>query len=272
MLTPEQQKKVEQAISLLQSVQKDWGGGEIELAYSGGKDSDVILQLAKEAGINYRAIYKNTTVDIPGTIKHALENGAEIRRPKISFFKLLEKSGTPTRLYRHCCYHLKEYKILDKCIMGVRKAESTARNKRYNEVTECRFYGSKKNHVEAIYPILFWNDEDVKAFILDRNIKVHPHYYDENGNLDVTRRVGCMCCPLQSRRKRILGFKKYPRVLRQYIKREQVYLDTHPNAKSHRYFANAYEVMTYEIFFDNVSEFKSMENGYVWRQGLQSIS
>lgn len=33
------------------------GDGAIELSYSGGKDSDVILALAKEAGIPFRAIY-----------------------------------------------------------------------------------------------------------------------------------------------------------------------------------------------------------------------
>lgn len=64
MLNEQLQKKVKQSIKLLQSVQKRYDG-EIEIAYSGGKDSDVILQLAKEAGIRYRAIYKNTTIDPP---------------------------------------------------------------------------------------------------------------------------------------------------------------------------------------------------------------
>ena len=58
----ELKKKVGHAIRLLQSVKTD---GPIEVCYSGGKDSDVILELAKMAGINYRAIYKNTTIDPP---------------------------------------------------------------------------------------------------------------------------------------------------------------------------------------------------------------
>ena len=61
-------KKVDFAIKLLQSIPQD---GDIEVSYSGGKDSDVILELAKMAGIPYRAIYKNTTIDPPGTIAHA---------------------------------------------------------------------------------------------------------------------------------------------------------------------------------------------------------
>ena len=52
MITEKLQKKIDRSIRLLQSVQKRYGG-EIEIAYSGGKDSDVILQLAKEAGIRY---------------------------------------------------------------------------------------------------------------------------------------------------------------------------------------------------------------------------
>ena len=61
-MRPELEKKVERAIRLLQSIPQD---GDIELSYSSGKDSDVILELAKMAGIPYRAIYKATTIDPP---------------------------------------------------------------------------------------------------------------------------------------------------------------------------------------------------------------
>ena len=59
----ELQKKVDRAIRLLQSIPTD--KGDIELDYSTGKDSDVILELAKMAGIPYRAIYKSTTIAPP---------------------------------------------------------------------------------------------------------------------------------------------------------------------------------------------------------------
>ena len=72
----ELQKKVDRAIRLLQSIPTD--KGTIELDYSTGKDSDVILELAKMAGIPYRAIYKNTTIDPAGTITHAMKNGVEV--------------------------------------------------------------------------------------------------------------------------------------------------------------------------------------------------
>ena len=182
MITEDLQKKIDRAIRLLQGVQNGYDG-EIEVAYSGGKDSDVILQLAKEAGIRYRAIYRNTTIDPPGTIAHVARMGAEIRRPKESFFQLVAKKGFPNRFSRFCCEKLKEYKVMDKCIMGVRKSESSKRDERYNEPTECRWYGRKTeaNHVEAIYPILNWTDDDVLAFIEDRQLTLAPVYYTNRG-------------------------------------------------------------------------------------------
>lgn len=209
MITENLQRKIDRAIRLLQSVQKRYDG-EIEIAYSGGKDSDVILQLAKEAGIRYRAIYRNTTIDPPGTWGHVREMGVEILRAKASFFHLVAQKGFPSRFSRFCCEKLKEYKVLDKSVIGVRKAESRKRNERYNEPTQCRYYGAKteKNHVELIYPILEWTDEDVRDFIIDRKLKLAPIYYN-GGQIDVSKRLGCMCCPLASRRKRIIEFQKF---------------------------------------------------------------
>lgn len=48
-------KKIQQAIKLLQSIPSH-NGEPIEIAYSGGKDSDVILELARMAKINFKAI------------------------------------------------------------------------------------------------------------------------------------------------------------------------------------------------------------------------
>ena len=73
-------KKISQAIRLLRSL-KPYDDEPIQVAYSGGKDSDVILELAKMAEIPFEAIYKNTTIDPPRTIQHCLENGVTILPP-----------------------------------------------------------------------------------------------------------------------------------------------------------------------------------------------
>ena len=93
-------RKIDFAIKLLRSIPKD---GQIEVSYSGGKDSDVILELAKMAGIDYRAIYKQTGIDPSGTIQHAREMGAEVLRPKMSFYEIICKMGWPNMFTRFCC-------------------------------------------------------------------------------------------------------------------------------------------------------------------------
>ena len=174
----ELQKKVDFAIKLLRSIPQD---GDIEISYSSGKDSDVILELAKMAGIPYRAIYKATTIDPPGTIAHAKEMGAEVIHPKKTFFQLVSKSGFPSRFSRECCSVLKEYKVCDRAIQGIRRSESKKRAERYKEPEVCRVYSAKEK-VRVYLPILEWTDQDVEEFIKERNIKCHPLYY-RGGNL-----------------------------------------------------------------------------------------
>lgn len=252
------QKKIDQAIRLIQAADKKAAavGQPVEICYSGGKDSDVILELAKMAGINYRAIYKNTTIDPPGTIAHAKENGAEILQPKERFFELVARNGAPNRFCRHCCKFLKEYKVLDKSIIGVRRSESVKRAARYSEPTECRFYGSKKEHVEAFYPILDWSDQDVVDFINERHIKVHSLYYRKDGSIDAKRRLGCMCCPLASTKKRLTQLREYPGIVKAYIRAQQKFRDSHPDSKSTKLYSNVYEWAVREFFFDKQWQFE----------------
>lgn len=248
-MNKELEKKVEQAVKLLQVCYKA-AGEPLEVAYSSGKDSDVILELAKMSGIEYRAIYKNTTIDPPGTIKHVMENGAEIRRPKETFFSLMNRKGYPSRVRRFCCNVLKEYKILDNCVMGIRRCESVKRSKRYSEPTECRIYGSKKNHVNAIYPILDWSNEDELEFIEERGIKLHPLYYREDGSIDITKRLGCMCCPLMYYKKRLQAFKQYPGMVKAYLRCGNEYLKSHPQSKTAKQYSDVYEFFVADAFFD----------------------
>ena len=259
-MNKELEKKVEQAVKLLQVCYKA-AGEPLEVAYSGGKDSDVILELAKMSGIEYRAIYKNTTVDPPGTIKHVMENGAEIRRPKETFFSLMNRKGYPSRVRRFCCNVLKEYKILDNCVMGIRRCESVKRSKRYSEPTECRIYGSKKNHVNAIYPILDWSDEDELEFIKERGIKLHPLYYREDGSIDITKRLGCMCCPLQYYKKRLQEFKKYPGMVKAYLRCGNEYLKSNSESKTAKRHPDVYEYFVTNAFFDNYRDYAKAKLG-----------
>ena len=113
-MRPELEKKVESVIRLIKMTV---GEGQVEVSFSGGKDSEVILELAKMAGVDYRAIYKNTTIDPPHTIAHCKSKGVEIMKPTITFFDKKKKKGFPTRRARFCCEKLKEclFRIYDLC-------------------------------------------------------------------------------------------------------------------------------------------------------------
>lgn len=246
-MTDKLEKKVQQAITLLQSAQTD-ETEPLEIAYSGGKDSDVILELAKMANINFVPIYRNTTIDPPGTLKHVREAGAVVIQPKKRFFQLIAENGIPGTFYRFCCRTLKEYPVLEKCVIGVRKEESVRRNERYQEPVVCRIYNKrKKQGVQQIMPLLYWTAEEEKEFIMERGIKLHQAYYNEDGTIDVTKRVGCMCCPLKGYRNRLQDFKEHPVMFRQYVRYAKRYFDSHPNSSIHTWAADVYEWMYEEI-------------------------
>lgn len=148
-------EKIDFAIKLIQSAaaKAKEVGQPIEVCYSGGKDSDVILELVRMAKVEYRAIYKNTTIDPPGTIKHCRERGVEIMKPKYSFGKIIQKTGFPSRYKRICCAYLKEYKILNYAILGIRSEESNKRKERYKEPERCRVFNKKEKN-KAIFPYI----------------------------------------------------------------------------------------------------------------------
>lgn len=111
------------------------------LAFSGGKDSCVILELAKMAGVKFEAHYNVTSVDPPELVRFVKKVHPEVSfdiphdkdgKP-ISMWTLLKKNTMPpTRVARYCCKELKE-----SCgkgtitITGVRWAESN--NRRVNQ-------------------------------------------------------------------------------------------------------------------------------------------
>lgn len=255
-------EKIDRSLKLLKSIKSD----EIELCYSGGKDSDVILELAKLSGIPYRAIYKKTTIDPPGTIKHCRDNGVEVHDPKISFFDLIKQRGFPTMRCRFCCDELKEYKILNYAIQGIRRCESVKRMKNYKEPIICRMYGSKANHVNVILPILEWTDKDISDFVKMQNIQCHPLYYTTlkctDIKFDVKKRLGCLACPLQSD-KGLSDLKAYPLLVKAWIKAGQEWWDK-PREKpiaSHTKFASIYDLFVHNIFFDSYESFSLAKEG-----------
>ena len=251
-------RKIDAAIKLLQSIPTD--EGPIEVCYSGGKDSDVILELAKMAGINYRAIYKNTTIDPRGTIKHVREMGVEVVQSKENFLSIVRRKGMPSRFNRFCCEILKEYPILPRAVLGIRRDESRKRAERYKEPEQCRVY-SGGTKVRQYLPILEWSNDDVKEFVEERKIKCAPVYYDKDGNFDVNRRLGCVGCPLANKKARRAEYLENPKMLLAQVKAFQDYYDKRIAAgvaskTCVECGGNAWVFFYASLFYDSFAEFK----------------
>ena len=184
----------------------------------------------------------------------------DISSPKKTFFQLVAQMGLPNDRTRFCCKHLKEYKVLDKAIVGIRTAESTKRAARYKEPTQCRVY-SKTERAEQIFPILNWSDQDVADFIADRHIQCAPVYYDEQGKFHIERRLGCIGCPMAYYKKRIAVFKQYPGMVRQYVRNLQKFWDSKPNAKCHELYPNVYAQFYRDVFCTSQEQYNKSAHG-----------
>ena len=81
------------------------------VAFSGGKDSTVILDLVRRAGVKHETHYHLTTVDPPELVYHIREHYPDVivDRPETTMWDLIIQNGMPpTRLARYCCEVLKE--------------------------------------------------------------------------------------------------------------------------------------------------------------------
>ena len=142
----EESKKI---LRLAADMSKAYYGQPLIIAYSGGKDSQVLLDLAEKCLKNneFEVLNGHTTVDCPETVyfirkefKRLEEKGIkttidyhkdENGRPVTMWNLIPEKYMPPTRIVRYCCSVLKEAGTPNRiCALGVRAAESSKRQGR----------------------------------------------------------------------------------------------------------------------------------------------
>ena len=68
--------------------------GKVYIAYSGGKDSEVLLHLAKQINKNIKTVFVDTGTEIH-TRKHAISKADVVLKPKIPMLKIWSKYGIP---------------------------------------------------------------------------------------------------------------------------------------------------------------------------------
>ena len=128
---------------------REYYDSPLVVAYSGGKDSDVLLRLAEET-LNpgeYEVLNSHTTVDAPETVYHIRktlkrlsDKGVKTRidyhigengRPVTMWNLIPTRLMPPTRVVRYCCTVLKESGTPNRiACLGVREAESQKRQGR----------------------------------------------------------------------------------------------------------------------------------------------
>lgn len=244
--------KEQQAIRFLKTMAKRYP--KLWVAYSGGKDSEVLLSLVERAGIPYRAFYNSTTIDPPGTLAHVKKHPQVIiRRPKRSFLELIRHRGLPSPFQRFCCDKLKEQYFTDIIVTGVRQAESSNRKRKNQEPEKCHIYKNGKRGID-IMPLLYWSNQDIENYIKKYKLKCHPKYYDNEGIFHIERRVGCLACPLRGDRG-IFDFIKYPKLLKAEIKALAEYRNTRTVlGSSITTFRDEYENMYHNLFHQRKSQ------------------
>ena len=200
------------------------------LAFSGGKDSQVVYHLAKEAGVKFDAHYNITGIDPPELVYFIRKNYPDVLRDiyKESIFKMIPKRGLPTRLSRYCCSVLKEHGGEGRiCVTGVRWEESSQRKSRkpfeiftekkvdrklFNDNDNDRrlFENCMQKGKRMVNPIIDWSLGDVWQYLNSRNIE-HCILYDQGYS-----RLGCIGCPMAGNRKE--EFMKNPKIYDGFVR------------------------------------------------------
>jgi len=172
--------------------------------FSGGKDSVVIKELARMAGVKVTWHY-NKCPDPPELVRFIREHHHDVifeRSKRGAFFARMEKKGFPSRRSRWCCEEYKEGQnpkgaVL---ILGIRAEESAARRDRWQEV-KVHF----RTGAPCILPILLWASDEIWQFIRSRGLP-YCSLYDEGFH-----RLGCVGCPMGSKKGRLKEFDRWPR-------------------------------------------------------------
>ena len=213
---------------------------------SGGKDSQVVKELALRSGIPFEIQHNHTTADAPETVRFVRSEARRFeglgiqytinlpiyKGQRTSMWNLIpQKLMPPTRLVRYCCSVLKEGGGAGRFITtGVRWAESSARkNNRgiYEKIGSTKatkiilnndnddkrmlFENCRLKAKRVVNPIVDWTDTDVWAFLEDAKAPVNPLYAEG------WCRVGCVGCPMAGTKGREREFLRWPKYQQMYI-------------------------------------------------------
>ncbi len=194
------------------------------VAFSGGKDSMVLLDLVKKAlpKGSFVVVFGDTGMEFPDTYYAVEETRQQCEKDGIPFYvakshlepeESWELFGPPSRVLRWCCsVHkstpqiLKLREITEKddytglAFVGVRAHESSVRAQ-----YEYENYGKKQKGQYSHNSILEWTSAEVWLYIYTNQVSVNPAY--KKGSA----RVGCICCPMGGGKASFVEYTNYPK-------------------------------------------------------------
>lgn len=224
------------------------------LAYSGGKDSEVCLELLKRSGVRFEVSHNHTTADAPETVRHIRKKFHELELAGVpctinyptykgqptSMWQLIpQKLIPPTRLVRYCCLVFKEGGGKNHClvVLGIRSGESVGRSdagiaelpgKTKADKTVFDFDNGDERIIAPcqmkskikIHPIVDFTDQDIWDFLRDSRTEINPVY-----DMGLTR-CGCVGCPMASSKGRYTEFRIWPQYEQMYRRAFERMLET----------------------------------------------
>ena len=200
------------------------------VAYSGGKDSQVLLNVVIDALYitprKFEVYFNDTTMEFPQTYKAIDETKELLGRLGVPFhvaknrmdaLETWRRFTPPSRKQRWCCsvhksasnaLAIKQRGIMRGVVMtGVRKVESITRST-YEYYADSKNVGWRDCRV-----ILDWTAVDVWNEIYSRGLYVNELY--KKG----AARVGCLLCPMSSSKADALAIAIAPDAVKPYIER-----------------------------------------------------
>lgn len=183
------------------------------VSYSGGKDSEVALDIVQRAlpHDSFIVIFGDTGMEFPDTYKSVEIAKAKCKKEGIRFYVAKshlnpidswKKFGPPAATVRWCCSVHKttpqlllikdivgKNAVTEMAFVGVRADESVRRSG-YDYIS----YGTKHKGQYSCNPILTWSSAEVYLYIYANKLHLNEAY--KRGNT----RAGCLVCPMSTNR------------------------------------------------------------------------
>lgn len=202
------------------------------VAFSGGKDSCVLLDLVKKAlpKGSFVVVFGDTGMEFPDTYEAIKKTKQQCAKDEIPFYianshlnpkESWELFGPPLRVLRWCCsvhkgtpQTLKLREITGKgdytglAFVGVRAQESATRAE-----YEYESYGKKQKGQYSHNSILEWTSAEIWLYIYANDITINEAY--KKGSA----RVGCICCPMGGGKASFTEHANYPQETEVFLSR-----------------------------------------------------